>query len=311
MSKTLMKKTAKKILNRWLRKFVSKMRTFPTRSVFLLGHDRSGSSWIGSMLGQAANTIYLHEPINEEASNIGNWHLYNSYLKADESSDTHRRIFDLATRGIGVRDLSLQECGSLLIGQPTVIIKETGGMLLGEWLQHNYRAAIVALFRHPVPVILSNVRMSQRNGGKWLSQLLRQEKIAYMRGIQKGVELVKPSTVLEEFASVYAIRYKILFDQVRNNPEWIFALYEDFCTDPMTEFEQLFKKLGLKMTNKTQKKIWQASSVDGSSEFFGIERLSKNQPFAWKKSVTKDMVNTLRSTLAAFDFPLYKEEKWW
>jgi hypothetical protein len=299
------------LLNRIVFSIVFKKNKISNNLIFLLGHDRSGSSWIGSMLGLAKNTIYLHEPINETASNIGNWALYHSYLDAGECSEPHEKIYDVATRGIGVRNLRISECVSLLTCKPTVVIKETGGMLLGNWLQNRYGGKIIALFRHPAPLILSNIKMSSDNADMWLKRLMEQDEIASMPEIKKGLSKINTKSVIEKFAAVYCIRYTILLRQLEQNPDWIQIFYEDFCLNPEQEFEKLFQKVGLKFSEKIRRRILDTTTRDESGKFFGKFRISKNQVFDWRENVSHHMEKEIRTVMDVFEMPIYANDQYW
>jgi hypothetical protein len=299
------------LLSRIVFSVVAKKNKISNKLIFLLGHDRSGSSWIGSILGLAEKTIYLHEPINETTSKIGNWALYHSYLDAGQCSQPHEKIYDVATRGIGVRNLTISECVSLLTCKQTVVIKETGGMLLGNWLHSKYKGKIIALFRHPAPVILSNIKMSSDNADMWLKRLIDQDEIAQIPDIRKGLSKINPTSVVEKFAAVYCIRYKILLQQLAQNPDWIQIFYEDFCLNPEKEFEKLFQKAGLKFSEKIRRRILETTTRDESGNFFGKFRISKNQTFAWRENVSQHMEKEIRAITDAFEMPIYAKNQCW
>lgn len=306
-----MKNTLKSIINKTTSFVISKQKSKSNDLIFLLGHDRSGSSWIGSMLGLAKNTIYLHEPINETASKIGNWSLYHSYLQAGQNSQPHEKIYDMATRGIGVRNLRLLECKQVLCSSPKIIIKETGGMLLGEWFKYKYGGKIIALFRHPAPLIFSNIKMSSANAGMWLKRLLQNDEIVSRPEISKGIIKITPKSVVEQFAVVYCIRYKILIEQLVKNPEWIQIFYEDFCLEPEVEFKKLFNKVGLKYSQNVKNRILETTIRDESNKAFGKYRISKNQVFTWRGNVSKEMEREIRTITDAFEMPIYNDDKSW
>jgi hypothetical protein len=299
------------LLNRIVFSIVTKKNKISNNLIFLLGHDRSGSSWIGSMLGLAEKTIYLHEPINETASNIGNWALYHSYLQAGTHSIPHENIYDFATRGIGVRNLKLSECRQVIFHNPKIIIKETGGMLLGNWFQNRYGGKIIALFRHPAPLILSNIKMSSANADMWLQRFMKQDEIVSMREIRKGLSKIKTTTIVEKFAVVYCIRYKILIGQLEQNPQWIQIFYEDFCLNPEGEFEKLFNNVGLKFSENVRLRIVEATTRDASDNFFGKNRISKNQVFSCRERVDQHMEKEIRTIIDAFEMPIYANDKSW
>ncbi|MEM7011041.1 MAG: hypothetical protein AAF585_06105 [Verrucomicrobiota bacterium] len=266
---------------------------------FLLGHDRSGSTWVGSTLGMAKDAIYVHEPVNETASKIGNWTLYNSHLNPAESSAAHAKIYDRAAKGLGVRELSQKELRLRLTSKPTIIIKETGGMLLGEWFQERYKAKIAILFRHPAGVILSNIAMDPKNAQRWFARLISQRSIIEMPIVASGLnKIAGDEDPFSQFAAVYCIRYSVVLDQLKRNPHWLRARYEDLCHDPVTEFRQLYSGLELDWSSEIERKI-----IGGAS--------SADRAARWRDRIERNDERRIRSVLESFSFPIYNDAADW
>ncbi len=306
-----MKSISKTLANQLLTLAWRPLPVRPDRLFFLLGHDRSGSTWLGSTIGYAENLIYLHEPMNEKTSLRGNWKLYNQLLAPGEESPAHRRIYDPAVRGLGTRDLNLKELRTRAFGSPAVVIKETGGMLLGEWFQNRYGGKVALIFRHPAPLVVSNLKMGKPNALKWLEALTGQEKIMALAGVAPGVESVDRNDVVSIFTASYCIRYLVTLDQLERNPEWIRLHYEDFCMDPVRRFQQLYGELGLPFTDRVRERIMSDSTTDRSESFFGTRRKTSEMLAKWHGQVDPDMERAIRSTMEAFSFPLYNRREDW
>lgn len=280
-------------------------------NIFLLGHDRSGTTWIASTLGLAANAIYLHEPMNERSSRAGNWQLYNTYLDRTEESPLHARVYDSAARGFGVRRLSLNEWKIRMFSRPSIIIKETGGMLLGEWFEGRYGGRILALIRHPAPVILSNIAMDADNAGRWFETLKRQKPVTTIPGLAGKLASIDARDPVQTFAAVYCVRYTILLDQLERHPHWRLLRYEDFAADPVAEFRRLFASVGFAFTPQVEREINRRCNSDGPDTFFGTERNSRAMLTRWRAKVDRDMERRIRTVLEEFSFPLYNAAADW
>lgn len=50
-----------------------RIRPVVTRPILVVGHDRSGTTWLGRTLGCAPAALYIHEPLNPTASRLGHW----------------------------------------------------------------------------------------------------------------------------------------------------------------------------------------------------------------------------------------------
>jgi hypothetical protein len=305
------KNQVKAIANRMARGFLRRRPIRGHPKVFLLGHDRSGSTWIGSILGEAERSIYLHEPMNRKTSRMGDWDLYNCHLKAGEPETRLEHIYDAAARGYGPRLLSLKELRWQALSRPTVIIKETGGMLLGEWFQHRYGGRVAILFRHPAPLILSNLRMGEANGRKWFQQLEAQPKIKEIPEIMEGLRDFESSDPVELFAAGYCIRYLVTLRQMEKNPEWLRFHHEDFCMEPEATFRDAFQRLGLTFGENARAALGASSRSDGSTGFFGLRRDSREVVHKWHKKCSAKMEKTIRRQLERFSFPYYQRDEDW
>lgn len=285
----------------------------PGEGIFLLGHDRAGTTWVGNTLSLPKNIIYLHEPINETASRIGDWNAYNQCLHRGDSNKRYAEIFDNATRGIGVRELRLRELIVQFQGRARVVIKETGGMLCGEWFEERYGGQIVLLIRHPAPTIMSNIRMGEANAGNWLQQLSLQDKImdSLTNRQKEWVRNGKNEPVWRQFALVYCLRYGEALRQLKRNPCWIYCRYEDICARPESQFRELFNKLRLEFTEQTRQIIREKTTNDDSSNFFGTERNSQRQLKKWKKRISQEQESELRAIMEVFEFPEYGDTNDW
>ena len=300
------------LTNRVLRP-ITRIKPLHRPPVFLLGHDRSGTTWLGRTLGLAPDSIYLHEPLNGHASQLGNWDCYNLHLPPDAGNEACQRIFDQAVQGVGVRNLSRAEIRQRVFGNPTVVIKETGGMMNGEWFARRYGAKIAVLIRHPVPLILSNIKMGAHNADNWLRKLRGQEGLMreYCADVDIDAVLGPKPDVFTKFAIVYCIRYRVVLAQLPRNPDWLNLRYEDFCHDPIGQFRDLFRGLELNFTSSVENLIRESCSTDGSEAFFGTKRMTKEMANRWRSKVAAADAAKVRRVLETFDFPDYRDPSDW
>jgi len=306
-----LKRFAKRTANRLLEVGYPLLPTDEGRLTFVLGHDRSGTTWVGRTLGLAPRSIYVHEPINPDASFIGDRRLYNRYLPPGASSQRHARIFDRAVRGIAVRPLSLGTVRLRLLSRPNIVVKETGAMLLGEWLQSRYGGHILIVLRHPAAVVLSNIKNNPDNARQWFSDLESQkEELGKLIG-----EIPELSTPVEDlitaFTAIYCVRYRVLHAQLSRNPDWHLVRYETLCADPIGTFQELYARCNLELTDAVLEKLRHFSNTDGGDSFYGTERLSREMPTKWKRHCDSETERKIRHALEEFSFPYYQEEKDW
>ena len=285
----------------------------PGRVAFLLGHDRSGSTWLGRTIGLASDSLYLHEPLNEHASGLGNWNLYNQYVAEDESNEAMERVFDPAVRGVGVRDLTKGEIVGRVTGRKMVVIKETGGMMNGGWLRRRYGGQVLLLLRHPAPVILSNIRMGKHNAHNWLEKLAGQHRLVeeYCHDVDFLALAGNRDDLIAAFTVVYCVRYRVALAQLARNPDWHLLKYEEFCEDPVGRFRDLYRILGLDFTAGIERAIRDRCSDGGSQAFYGTRRVSRDHATKWQSQMDERNKHKVRRILDAFGFPHYRSTADW
>lgn len=290
-----------------------KVRRLRGRPIMLLGHDRSGSTWMGRTLGMAENVIYVHEPLVPNHGFVGNWNLYNYYIAKDAEVNDCRSVFDKATQGYGVRNVSREKILMRLFGSPRILIKETGGMMNGEWFQKHYNSRNIILIRHPAPLILSNIKMGEQNADQWLRKLLDQKAIQneFLSDIPKDLSTYLDADVITKFAVIYAIRYRVALRQLERNPDWILVKYEKFCEHPVGKYERFYGQLGLNFSEEIRASITRDCTTDGSDSFYGTQRISSKNLTKWFEKCPPEDCARIREILEVFDFPYYRDEASW
>jgi hypothetical protein len=284
------------------------------KPIFLLGHDRSGTTWIGKCLSFASNTIYFHEPLNPHCSQLGDMSGWNRYLEKEDSDPLYETVFDNACRATSIRILKQEDLLKRIRLSCRVLIKETGGMLCSEWYKQRYDANILFVIRHPIPVILSNLKMNGgRDGLKWLTSVLSQEKLVnvhlepYREKILEKLDEADPVTC---FALNYGARYRIIANQIKNDSSLKILFYENACSDPIGTMESAYVYLKLPFSDQIKNKILQ-TTLKNDGKFFGSNRKSEMMKYAWKSSIDLETLKKIKTCIDIFDLPFYVSDKDW
>lgn len=280
-----------------------------TRPVLVLGHDRSGTTWIGRTLGFAARALYVHEPLNPGTSRFGNWSFWNSYLRDGDHGGELARIFEAVTRGIPPQPWSRAELRTRFAPETRLVVKETGGMLCGEWFAKRYTADIVAVVRHPVPVVRSNLKQGVRPE-LWRDRLLAQTALMEDHLAPYREQLAQDGPALDVMARVWAARHRVFANQLARNKEWRTVVYETLCNDPLAGFQSLFENLGLKLDEAAAQRI-RGSTETHEDGFFATRRVSSETADRWKSEAPRDDVQRIREVIRPFDLPYYSTDKDW
>lgn len=288
---------------------ILRLRPVSTRPIFVVGHDRSGTTWLGRTLGCSAATLYIHEPLNPGASRLGHWSHWNSYLRATDPGGELAAIFDRITRGLPKAPWTRAELRKRLAPGVRLVIKETGGMLCGAWFAQRYAAEVVAIVRHPVPVVLSNLKQDVRPE-IWREQLLSQAALMEDHLAPYREQLARDGSAVEVMARVWAARHRVLANQLAKQKDWHLIAYEALCGDPLAGYRALFERLGLVLDKSGEASI-QASTKSQDDDFFGTRRVSAEMPERWKSEAPREDVNRIREAIQPFGLPFYSKAEDW
>lgn len=137
--------------------------------IFPFGCYRCGSIWWMGSVPNALNCILCYnEPLNPDFSAVR------------DCEPKPQAILNYITFPSSIRDISFHENLAItFVHQPfRILIKEFRKMLCGEFFSHRFNAKATFLFRHPVPVFASTVKLTLVNVNNWLACLLCNQVLA-------------------------------------------------------------------------------------------------------------------------------------
>ena len=255
--------------------------------VLILGLPRSGTSWVGSALGQAANAMYLREPVNQNYQKHGGT---DSIVKIDPQSvpPSYRSAAERAFAGIPQFD-------RWVVAQPSqwglhdrtrrrLVIKEVNP-LAAPWYIERFRPRIVFVMRHPAGIALSHKRL---NWGDSADTHYWQKHGAYQGEILRAA-----------------------WEVLQHDPDCRFVHFEDLCAAPLINFEKLFHFAGLEWDQNVAKWIEQHSAAGERTDAYGIQRKSAEVAQAWRSEITPSALADLQHGFQAFEVPWYQSPDEW
>jgi hypothetical protein len=97
-------------------------------------------------------------------------------------------------------------------------------------------------------------------------------------------------------------------------PEWIYLRHEDLSRKPLSNFEQLFKTLGLEFTDEVQEQIVEYSSESNPSHSTGVDKLlklnSKKVISQWKNALSTQEVKRIKERVGEVSKYYYSDSDW-
>ncbi|MDY6973835.1 MAG: sulfotransferase domain-containing protein, partial [Thermodesulfobacteriota bacterium] len=281
-----------------------------SKPILVIGHPRSGISWVGRTLAQAPEALYYHEPCNPLANGTNDMTIMDRYLRKDMIDLQLSALLDKAFYGLPSLRMSWSEKRwRRLFPGYRVVVKEVVTMVSTSWIYRRYKPVLVVVIRHPCAVVLSDLDQGT-DPGESLKALLKQKMLVddhikpYLPAIKKA------DTPIEKMGVIWGIRHRILANVLAEHSDANIIYYEDLCTNPLDRFQKLFDSIGLKWSKSVEKYIV-ANTTKHVQGTYAVSRVTVEQAFKWKKRLTASHAHTVRSLIRPFELPFYGADKYW
>jgi hypothetical protein len=287
--------------------------------VLVAGLPRSGTTWVGEVLGRTAGARYLHEPDNHLLRPEAWWakrHL-GPYPEVGPGTDMtgpgagdYEALWALAFAG-GPRPSAVYAGTRILqrAGAPRVsgrlasrqrprpapgplVVKSVHCARSLEWAAERFGPAVVVVERHPFGVIASWRKLG------W-ADFLDTDRAALRHSVAVlGVEPPPPGAPwLERAAWHYGLLSSYLAEARRRHPDWLVVRHEVLCAGPEPAFRRLAGRLGLTFTAETARFL-AASNRPGDG--YSTHRLWHEQVDGGRSRLTAAEGALVEATLARF-----------
>jgi len=256
------------------------------RPVFVVGVARSGTTWIGNVLGRAEGAIPIMEPDNVDSEPIARaalngLHRLPLFLPGDALPSHYARLWDVAFSGgwpkrhpfSWVRDrarrlpwpvlratypplavASVAARRRLRLGAAstsTVVVKSVLAILALERLWEIYQPRVVVVRRNLFAVANSH---ADRGWGlnRMGERLDVQERLVRPLGLPEHDIAAPP---ISRKAWELGLLSRMLEDACSRHPEWPVVWHEDAVASPHAEFRSLFDDVGLTWAESAERFI--------------------------------------------------------
>lgn len=280
-------------------------------SVLIISLPRSGSSWVGSLVGASKDALFLREPLT------------NSYMRAFPEGPSFFE-FEMCKDKAHYRSHAADAFAGFprfngsIIQYPAqwdyhtrskrrVVIKEVNPLVL-QWLISEYHPKVIYLVRHPVPV--ANSFFAQG----WTSDLSRSIfSEAALSNLEQKFFFGHQADFWEQSGALQAIVQNLVIDTLPLASDFMIVKYEDLCTSPLEQFAKLFDFCELELTAEDTAAI--ESSTRNRETYkagtAGITRDSLAMVDLWRSSVAEENISLARQGYFANHPHLYRHDRWW
>ena len=260
-------------------------RVRPENIIWIFGTGRSGSTWLGSMMGGLDGCAMWNEPL--VGNLFGNFHYFRvggrkpgrQYILGEPYKETWLGpMRDLVLGGAAARFPELMEGGYLIIKEPNGSI---GSPLLMEALPES---RMIFLLRDPRDVVASS--MDARSEGSWL-----QERREARRRTSKPDR--NPNVYVRMRANSYVQQIEKTGQAYRaHGGHKVMVRYEDLRADTLETMKRIYTALEIpveeaELARSVEKNSWENIPEQEKGE--GKKR-RKAKPGGWKEDLTARQV---------------------
>ncbi len=278
--------------------------------VLVISLPRSGSSWVGDILGSSCSSLYLREPITQSYLATGK-DISVFYVEPDSPPDEYSTFAEQAFNALPVFK-------SGIVKQPEkwtlskrrssrLVIKEVNPMAL-PWITQHFEPKIIFLVRHPAAVASSYYKLGWHDVS--LEQRLPPELLP-----PEYAKLKSNKDFWAQHACFQAKALQIALDALANYPDKRLVAYERLCLNPIDSFRDLYAWAELPWSESVERKIIDKSGLGANQtantdKQYDTSRKSSEMIKSWRNDLNKQQINRLRDNYLDFGLPLYPAVEW-
>jgi hypothetical protein len=280
--------------------------------VLVASLPRSGSSWIGRILGSSEDSLYLREPMTQgylehmegRQSPFFEW-------RACMEPGLYRRLATRAFAGIPCLEAKIvpfpAQWGMATRTSKRVVVKETNPLTL-DWFWQCFQPRIILLVRHPVPVTRSFKDLGWTTRDQFSTRFTPETLARF----EAKAPIPRQADIWVQGGAFQAITQNLAIEQLRDI-EHLVVRYEDVCRDPLAQFERIFAFCGLPFSTAIREEIMRSSGRRGDYRpgRYDTVRNSIEMAERWKTEIAAAEIERVRGSYLAYDPAFYRDDKDW
>jgi hypothetical protein len=299
------------------------------KPILIVGLPRSGTTWTLRALASAAGTTALLEPDNEDKypaalhakHALGRYPVLQpgdrafpyrdhwAWVMSGAPEDRRARLARyLLAPGIERRiHEGRRDPVTWLAGQVArtprpghagehgrIIAKSIHAQLATEWLATEFDVEVLLLLRHPASVLASWLETNLKDGRNATLERRPEIRSCYLE--RWGVPLPGRDPV-ERMSWRIGLLTAAIEEAASHHPEWHLRTHERLCSDPTSEFRQLYADLHLDWS-ETSQSFLEDHNAPGSG--FVINRVASELSDSWRERLDDTQLAALRGALDLF-----------
>lgn len=230
---------------------------FYNKKIIIISFPRSGSSWVGSILGAGDETLYLREPVTTPylLEKRGRISVFDPEIT--KGHDQYYSYIDSALNGNSPKLSSIYpypKQWNESDKNKTLIIKEVNPFVIQRF--NKTENQIIYLLRHPYSIAKSYKALQWKKNDLFTRKFQTSEL--------KLIQTFSPTILTENFwfQMGYLLGWIEAKSKLSLNPQAIIIRYEDLCKAPQASFKQLFKQIQIAYDRQVQNTLTQSFSTN-------------------------------------------------
>ncbi len=275
----------------------------PSKTLFISGMGRSGTTWLSQILNYDNRYRYIFEPFYPERSDLCNFFEKRQYLRPNTNYPKYLYSANQIISG-KVRSHFLDRYNAKFLCRKRMVKDVQTNLLLG-WINQNFKKTKILLtIRHPCAVANSWLKL---NWEPLVDVYLNQKELVedYLKEFEKDIK--KAETKYEKLLYMWCIEYYVPLQQKRNNLlEMKQILYEDLCRN----FEQTIRSVYEYIEEKHSPSLYEMKDKPSyTTRPFAAILQKTNLLHSWKDSLTKKQIKQARDITSLFELEKMYEFK--
>lgn len=303
------------------------------KPILVTGSHRSGTTWVGKIISEAHEIVYIHEPLNIDYSlarygrRLDRWF---TYICEENENDYISYYQDLFKLKVNLKEtISASKSKSDILKsikyylyfskasylQKRPLLKDPISFFSAEWLASRSFCDVLVLIRHPAAFV-SSIKL--KNWNFPFSHFLEQKLLMrdYLNPFRAQIyEYSKQKrNVIDQSILLWNIFHHVILIYKEKHDDWLFYRHEDISIDPEFIFKEIFEFLDLEFSEAVESAIMRSSDSSNSCEttenIHLTKRNSKMNIFSWKNRLTQEEIEKVKRETSSYWKNFYSEEEW-
>ena len=303
--------------------------------ILVTGSHKSGTTWTGKVLALSDDVGYLSEPFNPN-SNPSNARLGTDYWfkyiteGSSESKEIKRHLESLFEFNYpylrefkkvnGQKDLLRFLKGLVMFNYKGLrynrpLMKDPIAIMSADWLYEKFDMDVIVLIRHPASFVSSMKKYGMDHPFEHFAKqknLLKDKLAPFKQQIRDFADHQRD--LVEQGILLWKIIYSVIEDYRDEFDAWSFIKQEDLASNPLDEFEKLYKKLGLDYTKKIKSQIVDITKATNPVEIEEdkdrTRRNSKAQIKIFRERLTQKEIKRVKNGTSGVWEEFYGPKDW-